>query len=158
MLTFQDILLETNWDDVKSAIEKLYPNDIESIDGFKNVYYTLLSLEPIQNNDNIFIDIRFIKDDLNEYYSVSGKIPNDETFYGIEYDKWEEWLGYYIDNNLLNNMDKTEIVAHCLWEMTWGGFTQEEIQNHINYLNKLIEETKKEKDKKYKSEGYFWQK
>lgn len=46
---------------------------------------------------------------------------------GLDLSRWEEWLAVRVPQSLLDKMMATEIVAHCLWEMTFYGFTQEQI-------------------------------
>jgi hypothetical protein len=51
----------------------------------------------------------------------------DPERYGLDLSRWEEWLAVRVPQSLLDKMMATEIVAHCLWEMTFYGFTQEKI-------------------------------
>ncbi|MBI4680649.1 MAG: hypothetical protein HY753_05435 [Nitrospirae bacterium] len=44
-------------------------------------------------------------------------------------------------------MTKEEITAHCLWEMTFAGFTQEKIRREINILKKRVKDYKEGKVK-----------
>lgn len=39
-------------------------------------------------------------------------------------------------------MTREEIAAHCLWEMTFVGFTQDKIRREINKLRKQVEDIK----------------
>ncbi|MFX1254338.1 MAG: DUF6557 family protein [Promethearchaeota archaeon] len=55
--------------------------------------------------------------------------------------RWEEWLGLEIHPDTLNNFDFIDIIVHCLWEMTFHGYNQFQIQK---------ERRSQEKDKKIK--------
>lgn len=155
MKTFQEIINKTNWQDVRASIEKLYPDDVDDMNRFEDVYNILKTLQPSVNKDKVYIIIEFIDEKLIDTdnkteanivknWNVSGKIMDDETHYAIEFCRWENWLGYYISKELLLSMDSVDIVAHCLWEMTWCGFTQREIQDKVNYLENLADEAMEE--------------
>ena len=47
-------------------------------------------------------------------------LNNSEVSYGIEFTPWEEWLGMTIEPASLEAFDEVAILAHCLWERTWG--------------------------------------
>ena len=68
------------------------------------------------------------------------KVGNQETTWGIEFTPWDEWLGMSIDSETLNTFSKEEIVMHCLWEMTFCGYEQEEIQEKITDLKERVKE------------------
>ena len=66
--------------------------------------------------------------------------PEDEPFWdvsctkhgeaercGLDLTRWEKWLAVRVPESLLEKMTPAEIVAHCVWEMTFYGFTQEKI-------------------------------
>jgi hypothetical protein len=132
-MKFYEILTKTKWEDVEKSLQKHYPNYMDSIGGFKKVYYELFTLKPKYNEK---FQIHIEKDD---FWSVSGYSTEEDSYYGIEYVRWENWLGYDLhpDSLVLSNED---IVAHCLWEMTWAGFFQEKIEEKVKYLKKLSEE------------------
>ena len=41
---------------------------------------------------------------------------------------WAEWLGMEIDPDTLTRYTEPDIIAHCLWEMTFFGYTLEDIR------------------------------
>ena len=53
-----------------------------------------------------------------------------------------KWLGYEVSPKVLKKMSKEEIMAHCLWEMTFMGFTQNKIRRELNKLKKRVEDIK----------------
>ena len=58
----------------------------------------------------------------------------DNVSYAIEYCSWEEWLGYYVSDELLAEMSACGVVVCCLYEMTWAGFTQDDVQKRIDEI------------------------
>ena len=89
----------------------------EVFDEFENGWYACVSGKngtlKKEENSEIF------KDD---------KIGNQEVSYGIEFADWKKWLGMGIDLGSISNYSETDIIAHCLWEMTFYGYTQEAIK------------------------------
>jgi hypothetical protein len=63
--------------------------------------------------------------------------------YGIEFERWEKWLGMNADSQF----DEKWTIAHCLWEMTFFGFKQAGIQRKITDLNKMVKRIKDGKEK-----------
>jgi len=79
-------------------------------------------------------------------YDVSGREMGDDELYGIEFNPWEEWLG---STFTVEGADLTpaRILAECLNEITWGGWTQQEatdkletIVERVNELRDLIDD------------------
>ena len=60
------------------------------------------------------------------FWNVSCK-EGDPARCGLDLPRWEEWLAIRVPQSLLEKITAAEIVAHCVWEMTFYGFTQENI-------------------------------
>ena len=76
-----------------------------------------LSIEltpPVDSKDQPFWDVSCIKE-------------GDPDRCGLDLSPWDTWLGLRVRQSLLDKMTAAEIVAHCVWEMTFYGFTQEKI-------------------------------
>jgi hypothetical protein len=97
------------------------------------------------------------KDDFDgeEYVDVSGKYKhpkNEEEKFSqaIEFTAWSKWLGMDISEESLLHFSELEIISHCLYEMTFVGFEEEEIQEEFNTIENSIEDyknmTNEEKD------------
>ena len=56
-------------------------------------------------------------------------MDESKQFYGLGLDKWENWLGMEIDKITIDSYNQIDIIAHCIWEMTFWGFDQQTIQN-----------------------------
>lgn len=108
-------------------------------------------------DSDISIDIAHQKDDFDgeEYVDVSGKYKNpkneDEKFsQAIEFTTWSEWLGMEVSQESLLHFSELEIISHCLFEMTFVGFEEEETQKELNRIEEITEDfknmTKEEKD------------
>ncbi len=67
-------------------------------------------------------------DEFGGYWDVSAQDLEDLEFYAIEFRPWEDWLGMEIDPETLKTISSLDIICHCLWEMTFIGYEQDEIQ------------------------------
>lgn len=167
-----ELVCKYDWGEIRPAIVRLYPNDQKNISGFKMVFEQLQTLMPAETNMRIILKEVFDEFENERYTCVSGvdgtlkreenpeifkddKIGNQEVSYGIEFTDWEEWLGMDIDPESTSNYHETDIIAHCLWEMSFYGYTQEAIKKTIDTIN--IESRKHEAERaKLKERGTGW--
>jgi len=54
-------------------------------------------------------------------------LTTDES-YAIEFRPWAEWLDMDIDEETLSNYLESEIIVHCIWEMTFCGYDNDDVQ------------------------------
>ncbi len=151
-MKFWELVYKYKWDEICPVLISLYPNDQQNIAGFKMVFEQLRTLTLSETNMRIILEEVFDEFENEWYTCVSGrdgtlkkeenpeifkddKIGNQEVAYGIEFVDWEEWLGMDIDPEAISNYSETDIVAHCLWEMTFYGYTQEAIKKTIDTIN-----------------------
>ena len=146
-----ELVCNCDWGSIRSAILRLYPDDRKNMPGFESVFQRLQALTPAITNMRIVLE-EVLDDDENERYTdVCGKdgtlkkeenpeifkdnqIGNQEVSYGIEFVEWEEWIGMDIDSGSLSKYSVSDILAHCLWEMTFYGYTQEAIRKQAKQL------------------------
>lgn len=134
--TLKDLIIHNTWESVKEILVKKDLADDEALLEYEKVYSQLVTMEPVKNKSNIVITIEKRED----HGDVTGIKPWDTNSYAIEFNRWEEWLGYFISCEVLNKMTEPEIIADCLWEMTFVGFTQEEIEQEANDIDETIED------------------
>jgi len=141
---FKDIVRACVFRNVKESLLRLYPDQKKAIDGYKHVFQTLRLMRPRYTKEGLVIDIRRVGRGKNVYFDVSGICLETDIHqsYALEYTPWSEWLGYEVAQNVLKKMSKEEIVAHCLWEMTFMGFTQNKIRRKLNSLKKRARDVK----------------
>ena len=130
-MTFKQLLKTKTWGSISSMLLKIYPEASKNIEGYKKVFEKLMLMESERVDMSIVITKE--KDDDEEYIEVSGlhnNPKNEEEKYsqGIELVSWSKWLGMDISNESLQNFSEQEVILHCLYEMTFAGFREEEIQ------------------------------
>ena len=154
-MKLSDLIHQNNWLSIEMTFRKLFQSNEDDINAHKEAFGKLLLL-PVESSD-IQIEIRHIKDDEEEYFEVCGieKIKDNgeekTENLAIEFTPWSEWLGMQISKVTEKNYNELEIISHCLYEMTYAGFTEEEIQNEFSKFKSTVEEyenmTEDEKNK-----------
>jgi len=157
-MKFKDLVDKYNWAHVCSTFLQLYPDQEKNIEGYKQVFKKLRALKPVETKMRIFVEDIFDEYDKKYYTHVSGKdgtlnkesnpelfkddeVGNQEVSYGLDFTDWAEWLAMDIDQESLSKYSELDIIGHCLWEMTSYGFTQEDIKEEIDKINRNAEET-----------------
>ena len=131
-------LLETkSWKSIAPKLLENYPEAEKDSAGYEKVfeYLKLIKSEEM----GISIIIRKQGDVDGAYFDVSGLYNNpkkkDETYpHGLELTPWNKWLGMYISEESLKNFSESEIVVHCLYEMTFIGFSEDDIPKAIKSM------------------------
>lgn len=139
---FKDIVRSCSFKKVKDALLELYPDQRKSIKGYKYVFNILKLMRPGYSKEGLVIEIEKVGRGKNAYFSVSGICVQEETkqSYALEYMPWSEWLGCKVGKQVINKMTKEEITAHCLWEMTFMGFTQDKIRSRLSVLRRRVKD------------------
>jgi len=147
MKTLKDFVMEVSFKEVAEAMKKHHP-DYWSNRGFptgcKMVLEELKKKEPVSRDDGMKIIIEHVKQEWNdpeipdEEYEDVGGIDDDGERWALDFTPWAEWLGMEIHPESVHNYSPAEIVAHCIWEMTWNGFTEEEIEKKKNEFGERL--------------------
>jgi hypothetical protein len=152
-----------NWLSVELTLLKLYPDQDKMLDEYRNVYEKLKLTEPADYNELEIVLTEYdnytnFESDKETYVDVSGqkKIPNPNDItsgYAIEFLEWDKWLGMNLAKETTKNFTDLEIIAHCLYEMTFIDYDEETIQEQFKSLNDNLEEFKKltEEEKEQKA-------
>ena len=147
-MKFAGLIYRYSWDEVRPVLLGLYPDQVESLEGYEEVYQTLQTISPTQSNMQIIIENLADQFTGEHYVDVSGKIdPQKEGFsgsiepvedndftYAIEFVDWSEWLEMEIEAGTEARFTDLEIIAHCLWEMTFVGYNREEIREKFEEI------------------------
>lgn len=130
--TFHDVLHQTNVENVFEALKAHYKCAEKDLDGYRELISELLGKKP--EFSKYQISIEHVCDGDEQYEHVCGVIPGDEQTYGIEFNSREQWLGMHLTEDSLKNYSAEDIIAHCLWEMTFFGFTDSQVQKQKDDL------------------------
>jgi len=133
-MTFKQLVKTNCWESISSIFLKIYPQASENIEGYKMVFEKLIVIEA--ERIDISIVVTKVKDQEEEYFDVSGlhnNPKNEEEKYsqGIEFVPWRKWLGMDISRESLIDFSPQEIIVHCLYEMTFVSFKEEDIHKKL---------------------------
>ena len=125
MITLKECLIQTNWSDISSDLSRLFPEHTELMASYQTAFQELTRTGPVVNNTRITIS----------RYKPNGVLPffvvgfEGECHKGIclKFIPWQRWLGATIDPSLHHQYRHSEIVAICLQDMTWAGFSSNEV-------------------------------
>lgn len=144
-MRFKNLIQTNSWLSIEAILLELYPDEKKNISGYKDVFEKLLFMGA--EDSDIEIVVAQQKDDFDgeEYVDVSGKYKhpkNEEEKFSqaIEFTPWNQWLGMDISEESLLNFTGLEIISHCLYEMTFVGFEEEEIQEEFDAIKNRIED------------------
>jgi hypothetical protein len=157
MMKFKELIEKYPWDDVWATFQKLYPDQEKSCEGYNRVFSELRTIKPVRTKMRLVVEEVPEERNQEACVHVSGKdgtlkkpvhskhfkddgMGNQEESYAIEYTPWGKWLGMSIDQVSSENFSEVEIIAHCLWEMTFAGFDQRSIKEKIDELKRIAEE------------------
>jgi len=155
-MVLKELLHKHNWPDIRSALVRLYPDQKGSIIAYKKVFRMLRAMQPTETKMRIVIENIFDECEGKYYASVSGKNgtlrkeeepeifkdDSEEMSWGLDFTDWGEWLGMEIDSGTLASYSGLDIIAHCLWEMTWWGFTPEKVEAESRMLEEIADRAK----------------
>lgn len=140
----RDLLRETTFKKVWKVLKKLYPESHKT--SYTLTWLELLAIKRLpKNKDNMAIQIEKIYDRSEKKYwhSVDG-VNDDKSVpsWGLDLTTFRKWLSFYVSEDVLKNYTTEEILAYCLWEMTFNGYSDKTISNECKQLTKLFKETK----------------
>ncbi len=133
-------------DKAKVFAELVHHGADEDLDGYGQMWQTLLRLQPKLTDATVMLKREWsIEDPPKFYVDVSGIKQGDPQLWAIEYVEWQQWLAMeIIVADELQPMSLEEQLAHCLLEMSWSGFTQEEVQKRHDEIIDRLDEVKEE--------------
>ena len=167
-MKFKELVDDVLWEDVKQSLSKFYDMDEECLFNHQIVFEKLKYIDPVENDMRIIVDWAEPDGNIIEdgYWYVDGKngtlqketedyqyfkdkcteeFANSEVGFALDFTPWNKWLGMDIDPETANDIRlmRADIVAHCLYEMTFMGYDEEEIQCTLNGLKDQIKNIEK---------------
>lgn len=142
-ISFNELVMKSSFNDIMDAMYIHHVNEKENIDGYKNAFQTLKSLKPIKPLFNMYICLNAVIDEFSEehieYIDVYGFIKGQKVNYAIDLMDWRNILYLNIHPDTLKMFDKNIIVAEILWEITFHGYSSDDIELFSTRLKESFE-------------------
>lgn len=132
-MTLNELVDKVNFSDMWDKFKNIYPDSENSIDGYRDVYITLKDIEPEEYDLRIVVEYSIS----DEWYYVYGREKNSLENYGLDFIDWEKCLSMEIENK--ENLSDEELLVHIMWELTFYGFSQEEVGEEGEKIEKRLE-------------------
>ena len=99
---------------------------------FTDFIITISLIDPAEDED--------FEEDIDEeaYLSIAGYSEKEDIHFALGFSRWEEWATatMVLEENL--DIKLEELIAMCLYEMTFYGFDQDEIAAELTQLEQGI--------------------
>jgi hypothetical protein len=139
--TLHELIHNTNVEDILQACEELdFKNEREI---YAETLTKIMTLSPAPAKEEPFHTILITPwpntDD--KICDLSGLVDGSDKHFAIEFSPWTEWLAARV--RVLNvDLTAAQMVAQCLYEMTFISFDEEEISEQKDDLVDRVEEIK----------------
>lgn len=140
MKTLKELIHSVDQAKVLEIIVSKYDDGERNLAGYTHVFLQLRDLAPGSSTLEC-ISVRMTTEDslgdgVEEHADVSGLDKKGERF-AIEFTPWDQWLGLPVR---FEGMSVEEAVAHCIWEMTFFGFTPEKVKEAADELDQSVKD------------------
>jgi hypothetical protein len=158
-MKLNDLIKSNSWLSIEMTLLRLYPDQKNMIDEYRNVFEELKFMQPEEDDMNIVLTEYECDVDeeskIKTYVDVSGRKKEKEInsitdSYALEFVEWRKWLGMDLASETIKNFSELEIISHCLYEMTFIDYEEEVIKEQFDMFNKRVEEYKKLTDEEKK--------
>ena len=141
IMQFGQLVDKYEWTTVADTLFRLYPDQEESREGYESAFGILHGLQ--NTPSELVIRVETVVEDSEEYVAVNGKMSGDEEIgYSLMGTDWSEWLSMEVDADALAQFGEVEVLAHCLWEMTWVGYTPDEVSDWMAGICDMAEDAR----------------
>ncbi len=146
-MKLKEIVATSNWETVRKVFLRNYPSQKKSIRGYEFVYKKLRSKSPTISS--MLLDCNksgpVLKgdDQFHDIHGIDGTKREDGELekFSLSLTPWSQWLGSSLSKNILNNYTKEEIISHCLFDMTFHGFSEADIKKAKKELEITVKDS-----------------
>jgi len=124
-MILKEAFSQSTWQEVWSGLSKMFPDYVEHKESYRMAHDDLNRLDPHVGNIRLVIG-RFDPGGIIPFYVIGfdGDCPKG---FSLKLSPWNQWLGVRLDEALLSQYTIPEVVAICLYDMTWAGFTSKQV-------------------------------
>lgn len=138
-MILKEIFDKGDWKNIKVILSKFYKlNDINLL--LHQSVFDKMKVKTI-GKSKLFLNIELVKKFDELYYHVNAiTLPNESNKidnYSLMFTPWKDWLSMGVSQDTIETLSFDEIIAHCLYEMTYIHFDERKIKKEFNKLLKL---------------------
>ncbi len=141
--TLLDLFKRADEAAIAAELVSAYQMKQADVDWHLDVARRLAVMPPEQPSEPMRIRVSRVTDpeepESESWVDVSGLAADAEgTVYGISFMPWKHWLAMSI--TVVNaDMTEAQILAHCVWEMTWHGEEDDRDEKMAEMIEQLAE-------------------
>jgi len=129
---------------VLDALIEQFPEEVGNKAGYVMALGEIYATEPVESDFELEIKYFLSDDDSGELYLNTRCVKEGEPIgYSIMGMTWGEVLGVTVPKYLSDEFSNKMIAAHCLFEMTFLGYSNEEVREEtdriVGYKNDYLE-------------------
>ena len=119
----------------------VYPDQENNLVAYDKMFDKLVKMEAEEDPDivlTVFPQEDYFCGQMVD--TVSGFSIENQMTYAIDFTEWKNWLGMTVCEKSLKHYGVEVFMVHCLYEMSFVSFDEEEIQNEISILKEREKE------------------
>ncbi len=145
MTTLRDIFVQADEAEVLAAVARLYDCKKEWLpEAIASTFAELRRLTPDRSGGRSELRIEkggpLLPEEPPGWDVWIRRADEPEERYSLSLSQWEEWLAIEVPESLRAQMPAAEIAAHSIWDMTFHGWTQEQIAEEGAELDRRVRE------------------
>lgn len=117
------ILARVGDDDALDAVDRIFAEDWR--EDYAGMLQELRSTAPAVSALTILI---------SPDHNVWGIEPSNSEAMAIEFVPWAEWLSMAVDRSLIPDASDADIIAYCIAELAWGGWSDKGREKHFDEI------------------------
>lgn len=161
-MTLADLIAQTSWAQVKAALMLCFPGQHPELRNWQQVFRVLRRMKPEPNSMRISIepgspllpedgptlevvgrngtlnreldDFSHLGEQATPHYGAQ------EVIWSLALTPWRQWLGMTIEPTTLAAFTAPQILAHCLNELTFHGFSEGDVRAVADDLDRRVKE------------------
>lgn len=138
-MLLRELILKHDFEDVFEDFIDLFPDQIDNETGYKKAYDELKDLSANAEyikKDGIMKVTKEKDFEDEEFYDAYIEKDKNDIRYAFEYSTWKENLNYECE---VGDMAETLFLACVLYELTFIGYTEEEVNTEIKNFNNIVD-------------------
>ncbi len=125
-LTLRELIMKSNFDRMMEIITDFDPKMSNQGGSFLKAYHYIRDMKLKPHSEDYFL----------AKYDHQYNVPYIGVLEGI---RWSEYLGYQVKRDKDLHCNDTVLAAHCLWHLTFYGYTPEEQRANFDRQNEELE-------------------